>query len=224
MEKVVIFGTSGGARLIYSSIVQDAIYQVAGFTVDRDYLDTKELYGLPVVPFEEIESTFPPGEYKMLVAILGHRLNKTREEKYQQAKAKGYQFITHISSKAFTYPDLVIGENCFIDNFVICRPSVQIGNNVIIFSGASIGIDSVIKDHCYIAARALLLGGNIVEPYSFVGANSTILENVKVARECMIGAGVVLHEDSQEKGVYRTTPPTLLPVSSDKLNRILFRR
>lgn len=224
MEKVIIFGASGGTRLIYQSIVQDAICQVVGFTVDRDYLKEKEYCGLPVVPFEDIESIYPPNEYKMLVAILGHRLNKTREEKYHLAKAKGYQFITHISSRAFVHPDLVIGENCFIDDFVVCRPSVQIGNNVIVFSGASIGVDSVVKDHCYLAARALLLGGNTIEPYSFIGANSTILEDVKVARECMIGAGVVLHEDSQEKGVYRTTPPTLLPVSSDKLGKLLFRR
>ena len=224
MEKVIIFGASAGARLIYYSLAQDSSCQVVGFTVDRSYIKEPELCGLPVIPFEEVESIYPPSECKMLVAVLANRINKTREEKYLQAKAKGYQFISHISSKATTYPDLVIGENCFIGDFAICRPSVRIGNDVIIFSGASVGIDSVIKDHCYIAARALLLGENTVEPYAMVGANSTILEGVTVARECVIGAGAIVHEDTQEKGVYRAAPPTLLPLPSDKLSRVLFRK
>ena len=114
MEKVVIFGASAGARLIYSFLANDSRYHVAGFTVDRDYLKEQEMCKLPVVPFEEIEAIYPPGEYKMLVAVLAHRINKTRQEKYLQAKAKGYQFITYISPKATIWPGLTIGENCFI--------------------------------------------------------------------------------------------------------------
>jgi sugar O-acyltransferase (sialic acid O-acetyltransferase NeuD family) len=224
MEKVVIFGASVGTRIVYSSITQDSRYQVAGFTVDRNYLKEPKFCGLPVVSFDEIESVYPPNEYKMLVAVLANRINKTRAEKYHQAKAKGYQFINYISPKATTWPDLVLGENCFIGDFVICRPSLTIGNNVMVMTGALLGLDSVIKDHCYIAARASLLGENTVEPYSMIGANSTVLEGVTVARECVIGAGSVIHENTKEKGVYRVNPPTLLPLSSDKLGNILFRR
>ena len=222
MEKVVIFGASAGTRLIYSLLAEDSSYQIVGFTVDRKYIEEQEFCGLPVVPFEEIEAIYPPNECKMLVAILATRINKARAEKYLDAKAKGYQFITYISPKATTWPGMTIGENCFIADFVICRPEVVIGNNVFVFGGASIGIGSVIKDHAYIAARALLLGDNTVEEYAMVGANATILENITVARESVIGAGVVLHEDSKEKGVYRAPPPTLLPLPSDRLGRILF--
>ena len=114
MEKVIIFGASAGARLIYYSLAQDSSCQVVGFTVDRSYIKEPELCGLPVIPFEEVESIYPPSECKMLVAVLANRINKTREEKYLQAKAKGYQFISHISSKATTYPDLVIGEEYIV--------------------------------------------------------------------------------------------------------------
>lgn len=224
MEKVVIFGNSAGTHLIYSLMMEDTAYQVEGFTVDKAYIKEEKFCGLPVVPFDEIEAIYPPGEYKMLVSILANRINKTRAEKYLLAKAKGYQFISYISSKATTSPDLIMGENCFISDFAICRPSVRIGNNVMIMSGSLIGLDSVIKDHCYIAARATLLGENVVEPYSFIGANATVLEGITVAREGVVGAGVVVHENTQEKGVYRVPPPTLLPISSDRLDHFLFRK
>lgn len=224
MEKVVIFGTSAGAKLCHFSLVHDSPYEVAAFTIDRSYIKEESFCGLPVVPFEEIQSIYPPGEYKMLVALLANRVNKTRAEKYQQAKEKGYELISYISSNAMTWPGLVVGDNCFIGEGTICRPFLEIGNNVMIMAGAFLGHDSVIKDHCFIASRAVLLGAVTLEPYSVIGANATVLDAVTIARECVVGAGAVIHENTQEKGVYRANPPTLLPLPSDKLANILFAR
>jgi sugar O-acyltransferase (sialic acid O-acetyltransferase NeuD family) len=224
MEKVVLFGTSSATNLIHFTLTHDSPYEVAAFTVDRSYIKEEKFCGLPVVPFEEIETVYPPDEYRMLVAIFASRVNKTRAEKYQQAKAKGYELISYISSKAITWPGLKVGDNCFIGEGVICRPFLEIGNNVIILPGACIGHNSVIKDHCFIAANTTLLGSVTVEPYCVLGANATILDGITVARECVIGAGSVIQENTQEKGVYRVNPPTLLPLPSDRLGNILFRR
>jgi sugar O-acyltransferase (sialic acid O-acetyltransferase NeuD family) len=224
VAKVVIFGTSAGATLSHYFLTHDSPHEVVGFTVDEKYLEEKTLRGLPVVPFEEIESIYPPENYKMLVAVLANRINKTRAEKYQQAKAKGYEFISYISSRAITWPDLVVGENCLIGEGTICRPFLRIGNNVITMAGVFLGHDSVIHDHCFIASRTTLLGAVTVGPYCCLGANSTILDGVTVARECVIGAGTVIHENTQEKGVYKANPPMLLPLPSDKLRHVLYRR
>lgn len=224
MEKVVIFGASSGSQVLYSVMAQDPSYQVVAFTVDRAYLQSESFCSLPVVPFEELEIAYPPGEYKILVAILGHRTNKTRAEKYQQVKAKGYEFVRYISPSASVPADLITGENCFISDHVICRPGARLGNNVMVMSGALIGLNTVIQDHVYLAVRATLLGENTVEAYAFLGANSTVLEGVKIASECILGAGSIVHENTREKGVYRVAPPTLLPITSDRLNNILFRR
>ncbi len=224
MEKIVIVGTSAGAVLCHFLLTHDSPYQVVAFAVDKKYIKENELCGLPVAPFEEVESIYPPGEYKMHVAILASRVNKTRAEKYQQAKEKGYELITYISSKAITWPDLVIGDNCFISEACDCRPFLKIGNDVIVMAGASLGHDAVIKDHCFIGARAVLLGAVTLEPYTCIGANATILDAVTIAKGCVIGAGAVIHENTQEKGVYRVNPPSLLPLSSDKLENILFAR
>jgi sugar O-acyltransferase (sialic acid O-acetyltransferase NeuD family) len=224
MEKVVIFGTSAAAVLSHFSLSNDSPYEVVAFTVDRSYIKEEKLCGLPVVPFEEIESTYPPEGCKMLVSIFASRVNKTRAEKYEQAKTKGYKLINYISSKAITWPDLVVGDNCFIGEGCICRPFLKIGNNVMVLPGAFLGHDSVIKDHCFIAARAVLLGAVTVEPFSCIGANATILDGVTVARAGVIGAGSVIQENTQEKGVYKTNPPTLLPLPSDRLENILFAR
>ncbi len=217
MEKVVIFGNSVFAEHIYALLTHDSPYEVAAFTVDRKYIKEEKLFGLPVVPFETVESSFPPSEYKMSIPLSFQRVNRLREEKYFQAKTKGYQLITHLSSSATSYPGLVMGDNCIIMEKAIIGPFAEIGNNVIVASGAIIGHHAVLKDHCFIAPGAVLLGGVTVGKYSFIGANATVKEEVTVASECLVGSGVSITRNTRGKGVYLNAPPELHPKRSDEL-------
>jgi sugar O-acyltransferase (sialic acid O-acetyltransferase NeuD family) len=156
----------------------------------------------------------------MLVAIFAKKVNKVRAEKYHEAKAKGYQLINYISSRATTWPGLVLGDNCLIFENCICQPFSEIGSSVIIRSGCVIGHHSVIKDHCFLGACAVVLGCVVVEPYCFIGANATIRNGITIAKECVIGAGALILKDTKEKGIYKGIPPELLPITSDKLRKI----
>jgi sugar O-acyltransferase (sialic acid O-acetyltransferase NeuD family) len=217
MEKVVIFGTTETAIMSHFYLTDDSPYEVVAFTANRDYISEGTLRGLPIVPFEDIEMTHPPDDHRMLVAISYGRWNRLRAEKYQEAKEKGYDLVSYVSSKAFIGPESVVGENCIIFQNSICEPFSRIGSNVIIRVGCSVGHHSVIGDHCFLAPHAVVLGHVTVEPYCFLGANCTIRNRTVIARESIIGAGTLILEDTQEKGVYKGNRPTLLPVSSDSL-------
>jgi sugar O-acyltransferase (sialic acid O-acetyltransferase NeuD family) len=153
---------------------------------------------------------------------LGYRdVNRFRAAKYAQAKTKGYQLISYVSSKSITWSDLQIGENSFIFESAVVEPHVKIGNNVMIGQGSVVGHNSVIKDHCFLAPHTAIMGDVTVEPYSVFGANSTIRDGITIARECIIGAGVTITKSTKEKGVYISKPPDLLPKPSDELGAIL---
>ena len=143
-----------------------------------------------------------------------------RAEKYYQAKAKGYELINYISSKAITWPGLVIGDNCFIQENGRCGPFSVIGSNVVIMVNATVGDHAIIKDHCHLAGHAAVLSNVTIEEYCFIGANSTIRNNVTIARECVIGAGALILENTQTNGVYKGNPAVLIPKRSDELKRI----
>ena len=217
MGKIVVFGNSVFAEHIYALLTYDSEYEVAAFTVDQKYIKEDQLFGLPVVPFETVESFFPPQEYRMCIPLSFQRVNRLREEKYIQSKSKGYRLINYFNSRATSYPGLVTGDNCIIMENAIIGPFATIGNNVIVASGAIIGHHAVIKDHCFIAPGAVILGGVTLEEYCFVGANATVKEKVKVARECLVGSGASITRDTQEKGVYINPPAELHPKRSDEL-------
>ena len=221
MGKVIIFGNGLYAELCHFVLSHDSSYQVAGFTVDRAYLTADLLFGLPVVPFDEVEAHFPPSQFKMFVSVSFQRVNRLREEKYLQSKAKGYRFINYVSSKATTWPGLVLGENSFVGANCAVEPFVKIGNNVSVTSSVVLGHHAVLNDHCFISPGAIILGGVTVGSHCLIGANATIKESVSVAPECIIGTGVSITKNTREKGVYINPPPELYPKRSDELREWL---
>lgn len=222
MAKIVIFGATEMAKLNHFYLTHDSPHEVVAFTVDRDYIEEETLFGLPVVPFEEVTSLYPPREYKMRVAVLYGKVNKNRAQKYYEAKEKGYELINYISSRAVTWPDLVIGDNCWLADNAVCQPFIEIGSDVTIMNGSTIGHDAVIGDHCFFSAQVAILGAARVGAYSFIGANATIRNNVTVGAECVIGAGGLIVQDVPEERIYlgRPAAPPPMPVAELKISDV----
>ncbi len=195
----------------------DSPHRVEAFTVDGARISEGSLLGLPVVPFEDVASLYPPDQYQMGVPIAFSKVNNLRAAKYHEARAKGYELISYVSSRAVTWPGLAIGDNCFIFEGSVVGPYVRIGSDVII-AGSSIGHDSVIGDHSFLAAHAVVLGNVSIGPYSVLGANSTCRDGITIGSGCIIGAGVTMTKSAPDRGVYVSRPAERLAKSSDVLS------
>ena len=219
MQKVILFGNGQPAEVNYFYLTHDSRYEVTAFTVDEAYIKQSTLLGLPVVPFESVESTYSPAEYKMSLMISYRNMNMFKAKKYAQAKTKGYELINYVSSRASVWPGLVLGDNCFVNDNSCILPFTRIGNDVWIGPGSIIGHHTVIGDHCFIGPNAAILGSTTVGPYCIIGANSTIRDGgITIARECIIGAGVYVAKDTKERGVYINRPAEPLPKPSNELS------
>ena len=217
MEKVIIFGTGNFGHDAYVYLTHDSPYEIAAFTVDRQYIGQDTLFSHPVVPFEQVELSLPPEEYKMLVALGFRDLNQLRAARYEQAKSKGYQFVNYVSSKATVWPGADLGENCVISPNSCIYSSAKIGNCVILEPSCVVGHYSVVKDHCFLGTCVALSGGVTVESYCFIGTGATVRDGVMIAQQCVIGAGALILEDTVERGVYMGKQADRLPISSDRL-------
>lgn len=219
-KKIVIFGIGDIAKLAHYYFVHDSDFEVVAFTADPEFIECQEYLGLPVVPFNAVSKQYPPDQYAMFIAISYQKINKVRAEKYDAAKTLGYSLVSYISSKATILNDYDIGDNCFILEDNTIQPFVKIGNNVTLWSGNHIGHDAVIKDHCFIASHVVVSGFVVIEPYCFLGVNATLRNNITIAQGCVIGAGALILKDTDEFGVYVTSPATLHQLRSDQLKRL----
>jgi sugar O-acyltransferase (sialic acid O-acetyltransferase NeuD family) len=222
MANVVLFGVEKTAELAHFYLTHDSDHKVVAFTVDREYLTSDEYRGLPVVPYDEIEQHYSPDEFRMFIPMSFANMNHLRAEKYDDAKRRGYELISYVSSRATIFPDFQCGDNCFILEDSTIQPFVQIGNDVVIWAGSHLGHHAVVKDHVFIA-RAIISGSCVIEPFSFLGGNAVIRDGVVVERETLVGMETYIARDTKEFEVYgnRGTQPER--IRSDRLSRISSR-
>ncbi len=217
MEKVILFGNQAMAKEAYFCFKYHSKYQVVGFTVDKEYLESDTFFQLPVVPFNDVDKIFPPSEYKMYIAVGYVQNNKIKKDRYYRSKQMGYELINFISPHSIIYPEIIEGDNVFIGHYVMLSPGSKVGNNVSIGGGSTIGHDVIIGDHCFFSNGVSIAGSVTIDSCCYFGTNSTVRNKVTIGKECVIGAGAVLLENARDRSVYLCEPGKLLPISSDKL-------
>ncbi|HZI87616.1 MAG TPA: acetyltransferase [Pyrinomonadaceae bacterium] len=220
MAKVVVFGVGQWAELAHFYLTHDSPHEVAGFTLDAEYIEDREYKGLPVVPYDEVEQHFAPAEFKMFIPMSFKRMNHARAEKYYDAKKRGYELISYVSSKATTFPGFVCGDNCFIFEDNTIQPFVKIGNNVVLWSGNHIGHHTIIKDHVMITSHVVISGSCTIEPFCFLGVNATVRDETVIARETLVGMGVTILKDTKEFEVYKAAGTQPAGFRSDEIRSL----
>jgi len=220
MSKIVIFGIGQWAELAHFYLAHDSPHQVAAFTLDREYIESTTYQDLPVVPFDEMEQHYPPGEFKMFIPMSFKRMNHARADKYDDAKKRGYELISYVSSKATTFPGFECGDNCFILEDNTIQPFVKIGSNVVLWSGNHIGHSTVIKDHVMITSHVVISGCCTVEEFAFLGVNATVRDETVIARETLVGMGVTILKDTKAFEVYKASTAQPAPFRSDEIRSL----
>jgi sugar O-acyltransferase (sialic acid O-acetyltransferase NeuD family) len=201
-KPLIIVGASPIAEVAYEYFTHDSPYDVAAFSVDAAFIDRAEVCGLPVVPFEELTTSHPPETFDAFIALGYGSLNRNRADFFHRVKGAGYALASYVSSEAFVWHNVELGENCFILEHNVVQPFVRIGDNVTLWSGNHIGHHSRICDHVFIASHIVVSGFCEVGDYCFVGVNATIANDVKIGPDCLIGAGVAILRDAPAGGLY----------------------
>ena len=213
-SKLVIIGDGEIAQLAYEYFTYDSPHEVVAFSVERQFLKQTELFGLPILAFEDLQLAYAPADYKVFVGISYVQLNRLRTRLYRQAKEKGYSAVSFVSSTASVWRNVEIGENCFILENNILQYGVKIGNNVTMWGANHVGHHSVIKDNCFVTGHVLIAGRSSIGENCFLGASSCIGDYVSIAADCVIGAGAVVLKNTEARKVYRGNPAQPSPLDS----------
>jgi len=218
MEKLIIFGTGDIAQIADYYFDIDSNYEVVAFTVNKEFITEENFCGKPVVAWEDLEKNYPADKYKLFIATSYAKMNKVREEKYNEAKARRYELVSYISSKCTNLSQFEPGDNCFIFEDNTIQPFVKIGSNVTLWSGNHIGHHSVIESHNFISSHVVISGHCYIESNCFVGVNSTLAHKVRLAKETLVGAGAIINKNTEVGSVYVPARSVLLDKKSSEIS------
>lgn len=202
-RKLIVVGDSAFAEVAYEYFTHDSEYEVVAFSVEQNFRKRTELFGLPIVNFESLETIYNPDEHYIFVATVYTNLNRLRTRLYNESKNKGFNIASYISSRAFVWKNVELGEHCFVFENNVIQPFVRLGNNIILWSGNHIGHHSIIKDNCFVSSHVVVSGFVEIGESCFLGVNSTIANNLKVAKDCWIGPSVTISKDTDVGEIYR---------------------
>ena len=217
MAKVIIFGLKDLAELAHYYLMNDTDHEVIAFCVNEKYLPQKKQFkSLPIVPFEKVEQLYPINEYSFFAPMSTANMNILREKIYNSIKAKGYNLISYISSKACVANNVKIGDNCFIQEGNIIHPFCKIGNNIVLFSNNLVAHHGIVKDHVTFGSHVAMASNSIIEENSFLGINSTIRNNIIIAKGTLVGIASVITKNTEEWSIYMGSPAKKIGKNSSK--------
>lgn len=202
MSRLVLFGLGRGADVAYRFLSRDTDHEIVGFTVDREHMNRTIFHDRPVVPFEDVEKQYPPQDHRMVILLGYQGMNRLREQKFLQARAKGYTLESYVASDIFRVEDIRVGENCFILDNQSISLDVAIGDNVVMWSSNHVGDLSRIGDHAWIASHCTLAANVSVGERAFLGIGATIANAVHIAPDTFVGADRLVTTDTEPGGVY----------------------
>jgi sugar O-acyltransferase (sialic acid O-acetyltransferase NeuD family) len=211
---LILVGDSLFAEIAYEYFTYDSPFDVVAFSVEADYRTRESFLGLPVVDFESVQDAYAPADHHVHVAVTYGEINRVRTRLAAAAKGKGYRLASYVSSHAFVWRNVELGEHCFIFEDNTVQPFVRIGNNVILWSGNHIGHHSVIHDNCFISSHVVVSGSVEIGENSFLGVNSTLVNDIAIGADTWIGPHVTVTRDAAAGSMFRPARSELRDRSS----------
>ncbi len=219
-KNLIIIGNTAFAQIAKEYFEKDSDYKVVSFAVESDFVNSDNFENLPLIDFNDLEKQFSPKNHSVYVAATYTKLNRLRTRLANESKIKGYSLASYISSKAFVWDNVKLGEHLFIFEDNTVQPYVEIGDNVLMWSGNHIGHHSNIKANSFISSHVCISGYCEVGENSFLGVNSTIANNVSIGKDNWIGPNFSIMRDTKDGSFFKTNQPEPEKISSLDLFKI----
>lgn len=216
-KKLIIIGTGLFAEVACSYFEELDGYEVVAFACHKAYKTNDAIYGRPLITIENIAEHHKPNAVDVFVAIGYGKMNKMRQQVYEEMKKLGYRCATFIHPGVRIWSSTTIGDNVFIFEDNTIQPFTKIGKNTVLWSGNHLGHHSSIGDHCFISSHVVISGSCLIGNNVFIGVNATLNDSITIADECLIGSGALITKSTAPKGVYVHQGAKAFPKTSDQI-------
>lgn len=206
MERIIIIGAGGHAKVVIDIILHEKKYQLFGL-IDNNFPLDHEVLGFKVLGSDdELSSIIEKNHICGGVIAVGD--NYRRYEIFKNIKKinQEFQFINCIHPKSNIGIDVKIGEGNVVMAGVTVNSSTTIGDHCILNTNCSIDHDNNISSFTSIAPNAVCGGNVTINQYSAVGIGATILHNITVGTNCIVGANSLVNKDADSNSVYYGVP------------------
>jgi sugar O-acyltransferase (sialic acid O-acetyltransferase NeuD family) len=205
MQKLAILGGSHLAQLVIHQVNLGGKYKV--YAIYDDFGDVGSLVAeIPIKgKIDDVLIDYKENKFDLLFVAVGYSRMDYRESVFNKFKGKiPYANIIHKS--CIVDPTVKIGEGVFLFPGVLLDKGVVLDDNVLLNVGVTIAHDSIIRRHCFFGPRVSVAGFSEFGMKCYLGTNATVINNLKISKSTIIGAGAVVTKNILESGLYVGVP------------------
>lgn len=208
MEKIVVFGAGGHAKVVLDVLQQVGRYAVAGLLDDNVELKGAIRFGHSILGGRAQFASLRAEGLTRLIIGLGD--NRNRQSVFDEAVKAGFEPISVIHPSAQIGGRVSIGPGSLLVAGSVINVDAVIDVNVIVNTGATVDHDCQIGAHVHLSPGVHLAGRVTVGDLTHIGIGSVVLPNLKIGRACIVGAGSVVCEDVPDGVVVAGNPARLI--------------
>lgn len=197
----ILWGATGQARVVFDILIAEG-QSVRGI-LDNDVARESPIPGIPmyhgVHGLERLVAEIraddgDPSLFGCISAIGGAR-GADRMHMSGVMSAMGFRPRGVVHPSAVVSRSARVAQTCQVLAGAIIGACAEVGEHVIVNSGANVDHDCRIGDGSHLGPMAALAGEVVLGREVFVGTNATILPRVRVGDGAVIGAGAVVTRD-----------------------------
>jgi sugar O-acyltransferase (sialic acid O-acetyltransferase NeuD family) len=195
MDRILIFGWGAQAKVVLEILSNAQEFKAESiFTLDQPVPQDHESY--PILMFEWEDASIK--RYKadgITKAIVVHADNNKKALYINKVKSLGFDLINLIHPRACVATTAQLGCNIIVNANAVIHSYTSIADGTVVHSLANIGHNCNIGRCCNISPGAVLGGWVQLGEGSYIYLNSTVINNIKVGKHSIVGAGSMVVTD-----------------------------
>ena len=207
MEKIVIFGSGGHARVIADIIEKEGKYEIIGFLDDNENRIGKKELGYKILgKIKEFPELNAGGG---IIAIGDNWVRNKVQEKIKEINPL-FKFIKAVHPSTNLGKNTIIGDGTVVMANVNINPNTKIGAHCILNTCSSIDHDSIMEDYSSLAPGAVTGGEVKIGRYSAISIGATLKHQITIGEHSIIGAGAIVLKDVPKNTVVYGVPAKVI--------------
>ncbi len=221
MKKIVIFGSSGHARVVLAELLKLKNYKVLGF-IDNTFntgrvIDQRKNKKYKILgDIKYLKKIYD----KDIYGIIGVGSNFLRKKIANETNKiiKNFKWSSVISKNSIISEDVKIDVGSLIISGSIINTGTKIGKHCIINTSSSIDHDNIFKDFSSTGPRTTTGGKVKLGLCSHIGIAATVKNNVTIHNHTVIGAKSLVLKNCEKNSIYFGSPAIKIRKRKEKEN------
>jgi len=192
MQKIIILGGGGHARVLIDLIRVNGNYEIAGI-LDTGLKKGTIVLDIPVLGGDDIlADIFSEGIKTVCIAVGSAKDNDIRCRLFDAARHMGFNILSLVHPNSYVSEESTISDGVQIMAGVTIQTKTCVGENSIINTGAIIDHDCIVGKHTHVCPGAVISGGVTIGNNAFIGAGATVIQGIKIGNNSVVAAGAVV--------------------------------